>query len=217
MAGYTNVDFGPIGSDEITLPIFALDSNVHEINLWDGHPQDGGELIATLTYQKPSRWNVYQPETWRLPRRLTGMKTLCFTLTDKVHMKGFSFTRQSRAWLPLSALEADSVYGDSFTKAEDGIFNIGNNVSLVYENMDFGTSRTAKLTIDGCTALQENPITIRFQNADGEMLTTLAQFKGTERITQEFETNVLPDTCTVSFVFLPGCQFDFYSFQFRQE
>ena len=217
MAGFVNVDFGPVGSDEITLPIFALDSMHYNVTLWDGHPREGGEIIAVLPYQKPSRWNVYQPETYKLPCRLTGLHTLCITMDCKIHLKGFTFTKQSRAWMHQSALEADAVYGDSFTWKDDCIADIGNNVSLVYENMDFGDCRKALLTIDGVTPLKENPITVRFQNEAGESLAALAQFKGTERGEQTFEVEVLPGVCTVSFVFLPGCQFDFYGFAFRQE
>ncbi len=217
MAGFTNVDFGPVGSDEITLPIFALDSTHYDVTLWDGHPREGGKVIAVLPYQKPSRWNVYQPETYTLPKRLTGLHTLCFTMDRKIHLKGFSFTRQSRAWMPLSALEADAIYGDSFIRKADCVADIGNNVSLVYGNMDFGTANKALLTIDGCTPLAENPITIRFQNEAGESLTALAQFKGTDRGEQVFQVEVLPGVCTVSFVFLPGCQFDLCGFKFSQE
>ena len=217
MAGFANVDFGPVGSDEITLPIFALDSNHYDVTLWDGDPREGGEIIAVLPYQKPSRWNVYQPETYKLPCRLTGMHTLCITMRDKIHLKGFVFTRQSRAWLEQSALDADSVYGDSFTRTESGVMGIGNNVSLDYENMDFGTAERAVLAIDGCTPLEENPITIRFTREDGQTLTTLAQFRGTDRGWQEFAIDVMPGVCSVTFVFLPGCQFDFYAFRFRQE
>lgn len=217
MAGFVNVDFGPVGSDEITLPIFALDSSHYDVTLWDGHPREGGEVIAVLPYQKPSRWNVYQPETYKLLRRLTGLHTLCFTMDRKIHLKGFSFTKQSRAWMPLSALEADVIYGDSFTKMADCVADIGNNVSLVYENMDFGDVQKVTLTIDGSTPLAENPITVRFQNEAGESLTALAQFKGTVRGEQTFEMEALSGMCTVSFVFLPGCQFDFYGFSFRQE
>ena len=217
MAGFANVDFGPVGSDEITLPIFALDGSHYDVTLWDGHPREGGEIIAVLPYQKPSRWNVYQPETYRLPLRLTGLHTLCFTMTKKIHLKGFSFTRQSRAWMQQSALAADAVYGDSVARKADCIADIGNNVSLVYENMDFGDCCKALLTIDGVTPLAENPITIRYQNEAGETLTALAQFKGNARGEQTFEVEVLPGVCTVTFVFLPGCQFDFYGFRFAAE
>ena len=217
MAGFTNVDFGPVGSDEITLPIFALDSSHYDVTLWDGHPREDGEIIAVLPYQKQSRWNVYQPETYTLPHRLTGVHTLCFTMNRKIHLKGFSFTRQSRAWLYQRALDADFIYGDSFTRTEEAVCGIGNNVSLVFEHMDFGDAKQAVLTIEGHTPLAENPITIRFQNEAGETHTTLAQFQGMSDDVQSFPVEVLPGVCTVSFVFLPGCQFDFYGFRFRQE
>lgn len=216
MAGFERVDFGAVGSDEITLPIFALDDKRYEMTLWLGDPRKGGEKLAVLVYQKPSQWNVYQPETYKLPRRLTGVQTLCFSMESKVHLKGFSFTRQSRAWQQLSGLEADTVYGDSFARGDAGIMNIGNNVTLVYTNMDFGTSTRAALTLDGATPLAVNPVTIRFENEAGETLTTLAQFKGEGRSRQVFDVEVLPGVCTVSFVFLPGSQYDFYGFQFAK-
>lgn len=217
MAGFTQVDFGPVGSDEVTLPIFALDSKHYDLTLWDGDPRHGGEIIAVLPYEKPSRWNVYQSETYTLPRRLTGVHTLCFTMDSKIHLKGFVFTRQSRAWLSLPALFADAVYGDTFTRGEEGVMDIGNNVSLIYEHMDFGKATCALLTIDGCTPLPENPITIRFRNEAGESLTALARFAGTQRGRQTFRVEVLPGDCTVSFVFLPGCRFDFYAFRFAPD
>lgn len=215
MVGFSQVDFGPVGSDEVTLPIFELSSESFELTLWDGDPREGGQVLAVLPYHKPSRWNVYQPETYRLPRRLTGLHTLCFTMTKKIHLKGFSFTRQSRAWLPLSALEADIVYGDSFQRTAEGVLGIGNNVTLAYGDMDFGDATAAELTIDGATPLAENPVTIHYQNAAGEQAVALASFHGQGRGKQTFRVPVMPGVCEVSFVFLPGSQFDFYGFQFR--
>lgn len=216
MVGYQQVDFGPVGSDEITLPIFALDSAHYDMTMWLGDPRNGGEVLAVLPYQKPSQWNVYQTETYKLPRRLTGVQTICFSMGAKVHLKGFSFTKQSRAWQQLTALEADTVYGDSFRRTDEGILDIGNNVSLVYGMMDFGDCREATLALDGATPLETNPVTIRFENENGEQMTTLAQFKGTGRSQQSFRVDVMPGVCTVSFVFLPGSQYDFYSFRFEQ-
>ena len=216
MAGFSNIDFGPVGSDEITLPIFALSGDLYEITVYLGDPRNGGQKIAVLPYEKPSQWNVYQSETYRLPVRLTGIQTLCFSMTEKVHMKGFSFTRQSRAWVPQSALQADAVYGDSFTKTDEGVVGIGNNVSIVYEGMDFGEGGAAKLTIDGATPLAVNPVTIRIVNADGEQDTLLCQFEHSDRTEQTFDVKLLPGVCSVAFVFLPGCQFDFYGFRFAR-
>ena len=215
MVGFRNVDFGPVGSDELTLPIFALDDREYVIQLWLGDPREGGERLTDLTYQKPSRWNVYQPETYRLPRRLTGVQTLCFVMTAKAHMRGFSFRRLSRAWLPLTAAEADHIYGDSFTRTAEGVMGIGNNVSLLYGNMDFGQATRARLTIDGGTPLAVNPVTVRMRNGAGQELTALAEFRGPGRSAQTFEIEALPGVCEVSFVFLPGSRFDFYGFRFE--
>ena len=216
MAGFSRVDFGDTGSDEITLPIFALNDDPYFITIWQGDPRQGGESLGTFRYQKPSVWATYQPETYRLPKRLTGLQTLCFSMSQRVHLHGFVFTRQSRAWQPMSALEADALYGDSFTRAEEGITGIGNNVSVEYAHMDFGDEAKARLTVDGATPLPEQPVTVRFRNQEGQELTVLAQFAKGERHRQAFEIDVLPGECTVSFVFLPGSRFDFYGFQFEK-
>ena len=215
MAGFTRVDFGPDGSDEIHLPIFALDAGRYELALYLGHPGEGGELLAVLPYQKPSKWNVYQPETYRLPRRLTGVQTLCFVMENKIHLKGFSFTRQSRAWRQLRALDADLVYGDSFVRTENAVEQIGNNVSLVFDRMDFENAAQATLTIEGKTELNENPITILIQNEAGDEVTQIAGFRRGEGA-QTFLIKTLPGKCTVTFVFLPGSRFDFTSFRFEK-
>lgn len=217
MAGFSNVDFGEVGSDEITLPIFALNGEVYQVTVWMGDPREGGRKIAVLDYQKPSIWNTYQAQTWKLPVRFLGVQTICFTMTEKVHMKGFSFTRQSRAWQPQRALDADTVYGDSFTRTQEGILNIGNNVSLVYNSMDFEGEKRVRLTLDGATPLAENAVTVLLENAAGEQLRGLCGFKKSEgREEQTFELE-LPDGCDkVSFVFLPGSRFDFYGFRFEK-
>lgn len=215
MAGFSRVDFGPDGSDEITLPIFALDGNRYELALYIGHPDEGGELLCVLPYQKPSKWNVYQPQTYRLPRKLRGLQTLCFVMEKKIHLKGFSFTRQSRAWQRLNALEADHIYGDSFQRTAHGVEKIGNNVSLVFERMDFENAQQATLVVDGRTPLSENPITVRIQNEAGEEITELAAFQQGDG-EQRFPLHVLGGMCTVTFVFLPGCQFDFRTLQFER-
>ena len=217
MAGFSRVDFGPVGSDEVTLPIFALNDERYDITLWLGDPRQGGEALGTFHYQKPSIWAVYQEETYRLPRRLKGVQTICFSMSQRVHLHGFRFTRLSRAWLPLRALEADTLYGDSFTRTEEGIVGIGNNVSVEFAGMDFGDAARARLTIDGATTLAEQPVTVRFRDGEGRELTALAPFAGGQRSSQTFVVDVLPGMCDVSFVFLPGSQFDFYGFRFEKE
>ncbi len=215
MVGFRDVDFGRAGSDEITLPIFALTDDPYDIAVYEGDPREGGEKLCVLTYQKKSRWNVYQPQTWRLPRRLTGLVTLCFSMTAKAHLKGFSFARQSRAWQRLTALSADAIYGDSFTRTQAGVEGIGNNVSLAFSDMDFGGARRVCLTLEGATELPVQIVTVRFAGAEGRETTALAEF-ARGRGAQAFEMDVPPDACAVTFVFLPGSRFDFYAFRFER-
>ena len=191
----------------------------YDIELFDGDPGKGGRLIQVLRYQKPSIWNVYQEETFHLNRRLTGIRSLCFRMHQKVHLRGFRFIRQSRAFIPHTAAEADRIYGDSFTAGPDSIRGIGNNVTLSFDEMDFGETREARLEISGYTPLPVNSITIRFTGQDGNDVTEIVDFRGTGdgcTTQQVFSVRTPGGLCGVSFVFLPGSQFDFDSFAFFQ-
>ena len=212
--GFSSVDFGPVGSDEITLPVFALNGEMYRIKLWDGMPGDGGALIAELPYQKPSIWNVYQPETYRLPAPLRGVHTLAFSMNEKIHLKGFSFTRQSRALRLNRAADADQLYGDSFEKEGGAVKRIGNNVTLRFENMAFEEAGDMCLLLEGETPLPANQISLRITNGAGDALTAACAFQKSERACQHFRVPVPKGLCTVDFVFLPGSSFDFYSFRF---
>ena len=216
MVGFSHVDFGPVGTDEITLPIFALNDDRYDLRLWLGDPRHGGEEIAVLTYQKPSVWNTYQPETWKLPRRLTGVQTLCFTLDKKIHLKGFSFTRQSRAWLSHRAPDADELYGDDFTCTDDMVAGIGNNVSLVWHGMDFGEGGGVRLTLSGATANPVCSVNVRITDADGAQTTQMCDFTCDGGEEQTFAMRVPKGMCDVAFVFLPGARFDFIGFRFTE-
>ncbi len=215
MVGFRNVEFGRAGSNRLTLPIFTLNGERYEIELYLGDPREGGRLVCTLPYEKPSVWNTYIEESWTLPETLTGTQTICLALDKKIHVKGFRFEKQSRAFHLQRASEADSVYGDSFEKRGDEVANIGNNVSLTWEEMDFGDRREAELILDGATPLAENAVTVRMENDQGENLTELVTFRGGEEGEQRFRIRVPGGVCRVSFVFLPGSRFDFHSFRFE--
>ena len=214
MAGFTRIDFGKTGSDVITIPIFALDGKGYDIELFDGDPQKNGRLIQVLHYEKPSIWNVYQEETYRLPVRLTGIHTLCFRMGHKVHMKGFRFEKQSRAYLPQHAADADMIYGDSFIRDVNAVREIGNNVSLVFNDMDFGDAEECLLEIRGSTPQEVNTITIRIAGEEGTCVNEVVNFRGDGGRAQFVPIAVPGKNCTVTFVFLPGSKFDFEGFCF---
>lgn len=213
---FDHVDFGTFGSDEITLPIFELESRVSPIEIWEGAPGDeGSELVDTVIYHVPSRWNTYQERTYTLPRRFTGVTAISFVTDHKMHIKGFVFTKKEKAFAKLSAKENTSVYGDTFTVEEDAVTGIGNNVTLVFEEMDFGEQGASRIIICGKSCLPKNTIHVRFHGENGDV-NEIAEFTGADDyVEQTFPLTKVTGKNTVNFVFLPGCDFDFKWFRFE--
>ncbi|MFC5467050.1 glycoside hydrolase family 2 TIM barrel-domain containing protein [Lederbergia graminis] len=214
--GYRNIDFGPYGSDTITIPIFALSSEEYPIQIWEGMPEEAGsELLADVIYQKESRWNVYQEETYTLPKKLKGITSICFVLNNKVHIKGFSFEKQNRAFIENSANTCDHIYGDAFTMTDCSVEGIGNNVSLEFNEMDFTTDGATKLVINGRTPIN-NTIHVRFTSETEESNQIVEFIKSDEYVERIFELEKIPGLQKVTFVFLPGSNFDFKAFKFEK-
>lgn len=215
---FSGVDFGSYGSDELTLPIFALDGEPYVIDVWLGRPHEAGSrLLQSLTYQKPSVWNVYQEETYRLPERIRGVATIAFLLHDKVHLKGFCFRKPEKAYARLSGGEADAVYGDSFRLDGGVLRDIGNNVTVVYDDVDFGEPGADTVVVSGRTPLDGNTMHIRFTDERGETTDRIVEFRGTgsaECTAQTFPVSGLRGRGKVELVFLPGSRFDLESVQF---
>ena len=118
-------------------------------------------------------------------------------------------------WGTYSLKENDSIYGDTFTVEEDAITGIGNNVTVVFEDMDFGETGTTKVTICGKSRLAMNTIHIRFNGKNGDV-NEIAEFIGAEAYVERvFEFAKVTGANTVNFVFLPGCEFDFKYFRFE--
>ncbi|MEK4514950.1 glycoside hydrolase family 2 TIM barrel-domain containing protein [Paenibacillus sp. FSL H8-0122] len=213
---FERIDFGGYGADEIILPIFSLDDQEFPIEIWEGVPgQPGAGRLTTVTYQKPSRWNVYQEERYTLPRRLTGITSLSFVLRKKIHLKGFTFVSKTKAFERLDALANTAVYGDTFTITEEAIEGIGNNVSLIFAGMDFGAAECSRLLICGRSALANNTMQILFSGPAGESK-QLIEFAGSASY-MEREFTLEPPVSgsqTVTFLFLPGSRFDFKWFRF---
>jgi beta-galactosidase len=215
--GFHEIDFGPYGADTITIPIFALSSDKYELKIWEGMPgEEGSELLADVIYQKESRWNEYQEETYRLSKRLKGITSICFVLRNKVHIKGFYFEKKNRVFEQNMAKECDHIYGDTFNIRDNSVEGIGNNVTLEYEQMDFKEQGASKLVIYGRSTIDKNTIHIRLENSEGQsnQLVEFAQSEGYEERT--FELDKITGPQKVTFVFLPGCNFDFGWFRFEK-
>jgi len=214
--GFRNLDFGPYGSDTITIPIFALSDEPYEIEIWEGMPgEEGSERLTTVTYQKQPIWNVYQEETYKLPRRLRGLTSICFVTKAKIHIKGFSFARLNRAFARNAAADCDRIYGDAFEIRDGRVEGIGNNVSLEFDDMDFGEQGAKRLVICGRSPIDKNTVHIRF-TGEGEASNQLVEFTHSEGYEERtFELERVAGVQKVTFIFLPGSSFDFAWFRFE--
>ena len=215
--GFREIDFGSYGSDTITIPIFALTSEEYPLQIWEEMPnEEGSELLANVIYQKESKWNVYQDETYRLSKRLQGITSVCFVLNQKVHIKGFSFEKKNRAFEKNFATECDHIYGDRFELMETSVEGIGNNVSLEFEGLDFLSEGASKLIISGNSPIDKNTIHLRFAD-DKDESNQIVEFNQSDRYEERvFELENITGIQKVTFIFLPGSNFDFKWFRFER-
>lgn len=130
-------------------------------------------------------------------------------------MKGFSFERINRAFERNYAAECDNIYGDDYKIQESNVVHAGNNVSLEYNNMDFSDKGAARITIHGKSYIDKNSIVILLENDEGESR-RLISFEGSEDLTaRTFNIEKITGENKVSFIFLPGSNFDFEWFRFE--
>ena len=208
---FDRLDFGRDLSDEITIPVFSLDGGPNRIRIWSG-----GELLIDEKYDKPPMWNVYQEVTWKLAKPLSGVCDLSIETWDKLHIKGFSFKKKKRAYTTHLAIDADEIYGDTYTKTDSMVSGIGNNVSLVYKDMNFGDDKPSKVTICGRAVGAKNTIHILFEGS-GVSTREILEVEESSGITEHtFDVSNIEGDGTITFVFLPGSNFDMKGFEFKK-
>ncbi len=209
---FDKLDFGAEGSGRLTLPIFTWAEEV-PFELWDGKPDSGGTLLFRGVYAQPWTYNVYTPQDFDLPRRLYGVHSLAFVFTQRLSFQGFSFKAEKKAFAALSALDASSITGDAFARSADAVTGIGNNVTLEFTNMDFGDSAPTSLAICGYAHVH-NTIHVKFSTESGDVNRSI-EFAESDGYTERtFPLTGVKGKAKVSFIFLPGSNFDFRSFRF---
>lgn len=209
---FNNVDFGTDGADTVTVPIFSFDTEL-PLELWDGCP-DGGRKLLSCTYTAPSIYNAYSDNTFVLPERLFGVHSIAIATKTRLSLQGFRFEKSAKAFAKLRAGSSDSITGDAFTRTTESVAGIGNNVSLVFEYMDFGAAGTDCLTICGRTHNENDTITVRFTGGDNTE-TRVIEFPFSGAYEEKtFPFDAVRGMRTVTFVFLPGSSFDFKWFRF---
>lgn len=216
---FENVDFGDYGSDEITLPIFSFNDEV-PVEVWDGIPEKGGRMVLKDVYKAKSWYNHYQDNTYKLNERIKGVHTISIVVEPEVKMslKGFSFTYYEKAFGQLFASECTRITGDSFDIGKQEITGIGNNVTIEFENMDFGEDGCMSVVLCGRSHIETNTIHLHFIDENGEEEVQILEVPYSE----DYEEHIFPlEKVTgkkkVNFIFLPGSKFDMKYFQFLKK
>lgn len=208
---YNDIDFGKTGSQAITLSIGAcLDLPVE---IWDGTP-DEGRLLATVGFKNNGHWCGFAAQDLPLGERLTGVHNISVVLDQRIIFGGFSFVPIERAYDTNWAGEADSVYGDEYKITDRSVTNIGNNVIITCEGLDFGSTGASTVTICGATANPMNQIQLRYTPEGGSQKTVLLEFVQDGGREQMFDIPEIKGVNDISFVFMPGSKFDFDWFRF---
>ena len=213
---FDDLDFGPSGADSITIPIFALESDDVPLKIWEGVPgEENARLLLDTIYSKPRQWSVFIEDTWTLAHRVSGIHSISFEFDSKVHVKGFVFGRADKARMKLSAVEADAIYGDDFVRMGNAVEKIGNNVSIEFKHMDFKENGIDKITIWGRTRKESNPVHVRFFRGEEEIREVCEFQRSDDYTVMSFPMPHVTGEWDVSFIFLPGSDFDFEAFKFE--
>lgn len=215
--GFTGVEFGKNGSGDLELYIGNSGGNAVPIEIWEGIAgEEGAKLLLTVDFQLNGQWDGFLPQTFKLPEILTGRKVMSFVVEDKIIFGGFKFTERNRAYENISAGSFERIYGDSYKINNEKVENIGNNVLLEFTDLDFKDYGFAKIVIKGKTPTEKNTIHIRFADENENKVNQLIEFPSTKEYTEiEFNLEAVLGKQNVSFVFLPGSNFDFEWFRFE--
>ena len=209
---YSDIDFGKTGSQIISLSVGTCFDMPVEV--WEGTPDDG-KLICRVDFGNNGHWCGFAGQDFALAERLTGVRTISVVIDSRVIFGGFSFVPIERAYDTNWVGEADSVYGDDYRIDGRRVADIGNNVIINYEGLDFGEGGSEALIISGETGNPMNQIQLRYPPAGGAQKTVLLEFQQDGGREQRFDIPKLSGVNDVSFVFMPGSRFDFDWFRFE--
>ena len=209
---YSDIDFGKTGSQIISLSVGTCFDMPVEV--WEGTPDDG-KLICRVDFGNNGHWCGFAGQDFALAERLTGVRTISVVIDSRVIFGGFSFVPIERAYDTNWVGEADSVYGDDYRIDGRRVADIGNNVIINYEGLDFGEGGSEALIISGETGNPMNQIQLRYTPAGGAQKTVLLEFQQDGGREQRFDIPKLSGVNDVSFVFMPGSRFDFDWFSFE--
>ena len=206
---FDNVEFGAAGSDEITVGLYLNSAEKIPFEI-----EDDSGFAESFVFDLPPWWNHYQYKTYKLKRKLTGRRNLRFVFHMRVAFQGFEFARGTNLNEPIPATKNSRIYGDSFLVCPDGIKNIGNNVTIEFDGLEFGEKGADEVIICGMTRNENDTLHLKFSDGESVQSATV-EFSGSmQPEAKRFKLPHVSGKKDLSLIFLPGCDFDLYSIEF---
>ncbi len=216
--GFTKTDFGKYGTDSFFVRMINWHSDApFNFRVWLGYPEkENSQLIGEFTYQADFEWQTYKDNSYKLPCRICGMQDIYFEFDKndfRIDFGGFEFTKNEKAYERISAVDNDLLHGDTFEIVGNAVTGIGNNVFMDFNDMNF-TKGTKKFILKGRTRHDNDSVHVHFATEEGIVAQEIIEFPYSEDYIEV--EHILPDirgNATVKIIFLPGCDFDFDSFE----
>ncbi len=213
--GFYSMDFGSAGADKLTVYVGNCSPDRLYARLYIGDPEKGGRQVGEFDLKYNNGWDKGYPQEFELPEIIKGINDIYIEIGGGCIFGGISFSPNERAYKLNFAADCDKLYGDDYSVEGKRVCGIGNNVVLEYGGMDFKQGAD-KLTITGRTPLDQNTIQLRTTGADGAQKTQILEFSHSDEYTSiTFDIETLSGVNDISFVFLPGANFDMESFKFE--
>ena len=206
---YENVDFGPVGSNTVHVPIFSFKDEL-PLKIFSDK-----ELLFEGTYRAKSIYNEYQENVFTINRVLRGTHTITFEFNtdDRISLQGFYFSPLKKAYSIINSTDFSEIAGDTYSVCDSEIKNIGNNVSISYDNMNFDEG-ISRIRIVGKSHNEKTSLHILYIE-DGVVTRDMVDIPYSEEYSEFFFD--LKDVHTngkINLVFLPGTDFDLKEFEF---
>lgn len=151
-----------------------------------------------------------------MPCRISGTHDISFVINNSCIFGGFEFEKYDRTYAENSAADNDNLYGDDYKVNGSCVEEIGNNVVIEFNGLDFAGG-TDKITVTGRTPLDNCTIQLRVNDENGSQTTRLLEFPHADEYTPvTFDVEHIAGKNNIAFVFLPGTQFDMKSFRFTK-
>ena len=159
----------------------------------------------------------FKKAEYRLSERIKGIHRISIESEDNFQLNSFSFVPVLHGFDRINAADYDEIFGDSYKVDGTAVTGIGNNVSIIYRRLNMGAQSADKIKICGRTANAKDSIRLKI-DCVGTERTELIEFEESAAyVEHEFNIEPVGGEITVTFLYLPGCNFDLEWFRFLQE